>query len=244
MKLARVSTANGDRFAAEIEGVWREIAALSQEAAAHPGDEVEVVRFLAPVEPVVLVGLSGNTEAADGHPRIFLKSPRTVVSAGDVIVEDPALGRTLVECELAVVIGRRAERVPTGQGRSAILGWTIANDVTIIEKIGAHGYLAEAKGGIGATPLGPWLETDFDDAAAQLDVFVDGELRASDNLAKLRLRSEALVEWISSFMTLDMGDVILAGATGAIAVAESGQTVSLRIAGLGHLENSVQRAAR
>ena len=128
---------------------------------------------------------------------------------------------------------------PEPPPRAAILGVTIANDITASDLITAPNYLTRAKGGAGFTPLGPWIADFDDDADIPIEVYVAGAERCRSTTVDLILRSVALVREISEFTPLGPGDVILTGAphTGTTVVA--GEVVSIRIPGLGELSTPV-----
>jgi len=188
--------------------------------------------------PGAIVGLSNNTILAAAAPRIFLKSTRTILENGHELRLRPHLGALLAEAELAVVIGAPAENLRPGSGADCILGWTIANDITAIERIGRDGYLQEAKGGAGFTPLLSQVRDDFEDTDAAVRILADGVPVGEGRTSSLRMRSGELVEWVSGFMRLDAGDVILSGALAAVPIT-AGTSVTVEIDGLGSLTTPV-----
>ena len=96
------------------------------------------VRVLAPVVPgkIVAIGLNYKDHAAEQgkplpvEPMIFLKPSTAVIAHGEAIRLPAGLGRMDHEAEMAIVIGRRATRVPVSSAAACILGVTCANDVT------------------------------------------------------------------------------------------------------------------
>ena len=148
---------------------WLEIADPFAAEPRFTGNEYPVgtVRLLAPVQPLVVLGMAHNGPGDRKLPRqAFLKSPRTVVGPDDDILVDERLGQVNVEGELAVVIRHplsatsRPMEVP-----GAILGYTIGNDVTAVDQVALDEKMTQAKHGDGFTPIGPWIETDLQSTA-------------------------------------------------------------------------------
>lgn len=204
------------------------------------------VRLLAPVIPrskVVCVGMNYAAHAAtmnyDGpsNPLVFLKPNTAVVGPGDPIRIPPVEGRITHEGELAVVIGRVAKQVRAADWRSVVFGYTIANDVSARDQMFADGQWARAKGYDSFCPLGPWIETELDPTALQIDTFVDGEPRRSGNTADMTHKIPELIEYISDIWTLLPGDVIITGTPDGLGGFVDGQTIDIDIQGIGRLSN-------
>ncbi|WP_016935883.1 fumarylacetoacetate hydrolase family protein, partial [Rhodococcus sp. R1101] len=96
------------------------------------------------------------------EPMIFLKPNTSIVGPGAPIVIPPSTSLVHHEAELAVVIGRPCKDVPAAKAREAILGYTIANDVSARDHQRTDGQWGRAKGYDTFCPLGPWIETDID----------------------------------------------------------------------------------
>jgi len=139
-----------------------------------PGPAVaplEKVRLLAPCQPskIIAVGLNyaahasehGNTVPAE--PRIFLKPPSSVVGPDAVIHYPEHLSQRVEhEAELAVVVGRRAYRVPREQAFDFVLGYTCGNDVTARDLQQRDVQWTRSKSFDTFCPLGPWIVTELD----------------------------------------------------------------------------------
>ena len=89
-------------------------------------------RLLAPADPRVVLGMAHNTGAADRllPPQAFLKPSRTVIGPGEPIPVPDGIGHVDAEGELAVVIGTTARHLTAAEALDAVLGYTVANDVT------------------------------------------------------------------------------------------------------------------
>jgi 2-keto-4-pentenoate hydratase/2-oxohepta-3-ene-1,7-dioic acid hydratase in catechol pathway len=204
-------------------------------------------RLMPPAMPtkIVCVGINYKTHAAEmGHtlpsePVIFLKPPTTMNAPGGEIHLPPDAGRVDYEGELAIVIGRRAHRVPVGEAESFVLGYTCANDVTARDLQRKDGQWTRGKGFDGFCPLGPWVETDVDPSDLLLETYLNGECVQSARTSDLIFGVPELVSFISHVMTLLPGDVILTGTPGGIGALSPGDAVEVRIEGIGSLVNRV-----
>lgn len=201
----------------------------------------------APVAPtkIVCVGINYRTHAEEmGHavphePVIFLKPPTAINSPGGEIRLPPGVGRVDYEAELAVVIGRRTRNATPGQAEANILGYMCANDITARDLQRIDGQWTRAKGFDGFCPLGPWVETDVDPSDLLVECYVNGERKQSARTSDMIFDVPALVSFISGVMTLVPGDVVLTGTPGGIGALQAGDTVEVRIEGVGSLVNTV-----
>jgi 2-keto-4-pentenoate hydratase/2-oxohepta-3-ene-1,7-dioic acid hydratase in catechol pathway len=210
------------------------------------------VRLLAPVLPSKVVAVGGNYAgsgretgaepgaAAAGEPVLFLKPSTAVVGHGDQIAYPVKLTRRVdYEGELAVIIGRLCREVPAAQAAEVIFGYTCANDVTARDLQARDGQWTRAKGFDTFCPLGPWIETDVDPADLELTTTVNGEARQQARTSQLLYDVPALVEYVSTVMTLLPGDVLLTGTPPGAGPLEDGDEVSVTIENIGSLSNTV-----
>src|SRR6202042_1730673 len=143
------------------------------------------------------------------------------------------------EGDLAVIIGRLCREVPAAQAGEVIFGYTCANDVTARDLQARDGQWTRAKGFDTFCPLGPWIETDADPADLQLTTEVNGEVRQQARTSQLLYDVPALVEYVSTVMTLLPGDVLLTGTPAGAGPLEDGDEVSVTIETSGSLRNGV-----
>jgi 2-keto-4-pentenoate hydratase/2-oxohepta-3-ene-1,7-dioic acid hydratase in catechol pathway len=204
-------------------------------------------QLIAPAVPtkIVCVGLNYHNHITEmGHdlpdePVIFLKPPTAVIGP-DVPIEMPeGVGRVDHEAELAVVVGRRTHNASREVARANILGYTCGNDVTARDLQAKDGQWTRAKGFDTFCPLGPWIDTDIDPTDLTVECYVNGERRQSASTSDMLFDVYDLVSFISSVMTLVPGDVVLTGTPGGIGQIVAGDTVEVRIEGLGLLRNTV-----
>jgi 2-keto-4-pentenoate hydratase/2-oxohepta-3-ene-1,7-dioic acid hydratase in catechol pathway len=204
-------------------------------------------RLMPPAMPtkIVCVGVNYKQHASEmGHdlptePLIFLKPPPAMNAPGGEIHIPPGVGRIDFEGELAVVIGRRAHRVSVADAPAYVLGYTCANDVTARELQARDGQWTRAKGFDGFCPLGPWVETDLDPSDLSIETLVNGEVVQSARTSDMIFDVPTLVSFISHIMTLLPGDTVLTGTPSGVGELRAGDTVDVRIEGIGSLSNRV-----
>ena len=211
---------------------------------------LDEIRLLCPSSPskVVAIGLNYRDHAEEvgmplpEEPLLFLKPSSSVIGPEDVIILPLQSTRVDFEAELGVVIGRTARKVSGMEAHTCILGYTCLNDVTARDLQGKDGQWTRAKGFDTFCPIGPWIETDVDPADLRIELYLNGELKQASRTSNLIFDPVRLVEFISAIMTLFPGDVIAAGTTSGIGPMKSGDTVEVRIEGIGSLVNKVQAA--
>ena len=211
------------------------------------------VRLLSPILPskVVCVGRNYAEHAAEHgsevprEPLLFLKPSTSVIGPRDAI-RLPIFSRQVEhEAELAVVIGapgaRRADRAAAER---AIFGYTCANDVTARDLQRSDGQWTRGKGFDSFCPLGPWITTGLDVADLEIRCEVgrnpeEMEVRQLGRTKDMVFDVPALVSYISHVMTLLPGDVVLTGTPAGVSPLTDGDTVTVRIEGIGELTNPV-----
>jgi 2-keto-4-pentenoate hydratase/2-oxohepta-3-ene-1,7-dioic acid hydratase in catechol pathway len=206
------------------------------------------VRLLAPVIPrskIVCIGKNYADHAAEmggvvpDEPIIFIKPNTSVIGPSDTIVW-PAMAPSIdYEGELAIVIGRLCKEVPAKKANDVIFGYTMANDVTSRELQKKDGQWTRAKGFDTFCPLGPWIETDFVPGNQRITTTVNGEIKQDGKLSDMIFKVPAIIEFVSSVMTLLPGDVIITGTPAGIGPLPAKSTVAISIEGLGQLTNKV-----
>jgi len=203
--------------------------------------------LLTPVVPtkIVCVGLNYRGHAAElgqtppEEPVIFLKPPTSINGPGGTIAIPAGVGRVDYEAELGVVIGRRTYNVTPAEASQNILGYTCANDVTARDIQKRDGQWTRAKGFDGFCPLGPWVETDVDPEDLLIQGVVNGTVRQEARTSEMIFDVYTLVSFISQVMTLVPGDVVLTGTPAGIGPISPGDTVEVKIEGIGSLVNTV-----
>jgi 2-keto-4-pentenoate hydratase/2-oxohepta-3-ene-1,7-dioic acid hydratase in catechol pathway len=182
-------------------------------------------------------------------PMIFNKQSTAVNSPyGDIHL--PRASEQLdYEGEFAIIIGRYCRHVPKQRAREVIVGYTIANDVSVRDWQRRVPTFTMGKSWDTHCPLGPWITTADevgDPHALDLKTWVNGELRQHSNTSQLLFNCFDLVEHLSTVFTLEPGDVISTGTPSGVAVAmkppkwlKAGDVVKIAIEKLGEIENRV-----
>jgi len=244
VRIARIHTNHGPRPVVHDDDRWREIADPFADEVIFTGPEypVEFVRFLAPVQPTVVLGMAHNGSPAERArpPQAFMKSARTVINPGDHIVLEDHVGVVHIETELAVVIGRRCRNLTAADVPDVILGYTVGNDVTAVEQVELDDKMTQAKNGDGFTPLGPWIDTDIDPSNLQMTVHVNGDHITASNTDQLAYTITEQLVYLTSFMSLGPGDIVLTGCPGTYAPVKPGDISTVSIDGIGILSNPVR----
>ncbi len=243
MRLARIATPDGPRPVVERDGRWLGVVDLFDSPLEPTGESypLEGAELLAPVEPLVVLGMAHNSGPADRAlpASAFMKSARTVVGPGDPIVLDADAGRLKGECELTIVVGRECRKVTAEEAEEYILGWTVGNDVTAPDGIASDEKMISSKSGDGFTPIGPWVETELDALDVALVATVNGREAASSSSAALAWNPFEVLAYASAHMTLGPGDIILTGAPGTGFDVVVGDECGCEVAGIGFLGNPV-----
>lgn len=206
---------------------------------------------------VVAIGLNYQAHVREGgweqpnEPVVFLKATSAISGPNDSIRLPFESRKTDWEVELAMVVGRTASRVPVDQALSRIAGYCIGHDVSEREFQFERGPTWDiGKSCDSFCPLGPWLVTsDEVENPQNLDLWlsVNGTLMQSDNTRDMIFSCAEIVSYVSRFMTLWPGDVILTGTPPGSGFTRQpprfllpGDQVALGISGLGEQKQRVR----
>ncbi|MEU8115866.1 fumarylacetoacetate hydrolase family protein [Micromonospora sp. NPDC048947] len=263
MRIARFAHAKGMSFGAvEGEAEAGPESLTIAEIEGHPFGNLSFsgarwalsdVRLLSPILPskVVCVGRNYADHAAElgnevpKEPLLFLKPSTSVIGPRDAIRLPIFSKQVEHEAELAVVIGapgaRRADRAAAER---AIFGYTCANDVTARDLQRSDGQWTRAKGFDSFCPIGPWITTGLDVSDLEIRCEVgrnpeEMEVRQLGRTKDMVFDVAGLVSYISHVMTLLPGDVVLTGTPAGVSPLVEGDTVTVRIDGIGELTNPV-----
>ncbi|WP_347107764.1 fumarylacetoacetate hydrolase family protein [Paenarthrobacter sp. S56] len=213
----------------------------------EPGTVVDQAEFsfLAPSVPANVLGMAHNTgqPGRDLPPQAFHKAATSVIGPDEAIRLTPTVGYVDPEAELTVVVGRTARALTLETARSAILGFTIGNDVSARDLQKTDELWISAKSQDTFTPAGPWIVTDLDDSDLEIGIVHNGKELRSASSADLGWKVDEIMVYLTSFMTLHPGDIILTGFPAECARIEPGDVVECRVAGIGALRNPVAGAA-
>jgi len=217
---------------------------------------------LRPVVPapakIFCVGLNYHAHVGESrrelptYPVLFCKFASSLIGARDDIVLPPESSQVDYEAELAVVIGTAGRRIPAERALDHVLGYTVANDVTMRDyQYKTHQWL-QGKAWDDATPLGPTLALpdEVDLGGAGIRTRCRGELLQSSDLSKLIFDVPTLIATVSEFTALQPGDLILTGTPGGVGYRRDpqlflrdGDEITVEIDGIGALTNRVRAEA-
>ncbi len=207
----------------------------------------EKVQLLAPSRPknIVAVGLNYKPHSEEfgmelpAEPLLFSKALSAALDPFGKIIKPDVCERLDYEAELAVVIGRPCEKIKKEDAARYILGYTCLNDVTARDIQSRESQWLRAKGFYTFCPFGPWIETGLDPSDLRLQAVLNGKTLQDDRTSSMLFSVPCLIEYISSFMRLEPGDVVATGTPGGIGPMESGDEIKIIIEGIGELTNTV-----
>lgn len=267
MKIIRFANAQGhiahaarqdDGSAFVIEGdIFGDFRVTDQKA--------EIAKLLAPVQPfaIICIGLNYKFHAEETkaaipqHPVVFMKLPNVVQHPGDPILLPTHLKSDKVdyECELAVIIGKKARNVSKADALKHVLGYTCGNDVSARDwqKHGGGGQWCRGKSFDTFCPLGPVLVTADEipnPNALGIKTILNGQTMQDWNTNDMIFDVPTLIEFLSGSTTLMPGTVIMTGTPHGVGMARTppvfmkhGDTVSVEIEKIGTLTNPVLNEA-
>jgi len=208
---------------------------------------VTAVQLLAPCQPskAVCIGLNYHDHATEmkldlpKQPLIFLKPSSCINDPGGTI-EYPIISSNLhYEGEMAIVIGKKARKVPVSKANDYIFGYTCANDVTARDIQMADGQWTRGKSFDTFLPIGPCIVTEIDPHTMDIKLYLNNEVKQSSNTCQLIFSVPEIVAFVSQAMTLYAGDVILTGTPSGVGPMNIGDTVVVELSGIGRLINTV-----
>lgn len=204
---------------------------------------------------ILCIGLNYRDHAAESnqpipdYPTVFAKYANTIIGPGEAIVLPKVTDKIDYEAEFAFVIGRTARHVAAADALDYVAGYLPFNDVS------ARDYqMRTSQWTVGKTfdtfgPMGPALVTRdeiADPHNLDIQLSVNGEVLQSSNTRNLIFSINDLIADLTSFMTLEPGDVISTGTPSGVGAARkpqrwlrAGEVVRIEIAGLGALENPI-----
>lgn len=250
----------GDQLVANLETMRRTIKSAGDAAARIPATEVKLLSPVANPPRILAAPINyraheaeaeqpgikqGNDFSSEGYATpidkfgLFLKSPTSVVGAGEGIELGFPGRRTDFEIELAVVIGEKVRNISAQSALGSVAGYCIGLDIT------ARGPEDRSfrKSADSYTVLGPWLVTadEIDDPGnLGLRLAIDGELRQNSNTKNLIVSVPELIARASTAFTLHPGDVLLTGTPEGVGALAKGMTIRATIDGIGSMDVKVR----
>jgi 2-keto-4-pentenoate hydratase/2-oxohepta-3-ene-1,7-dioic acid hydratase in catechol pathway len=220
---------------------------------AFGGDEYALddpdIDVLPPTEPtkIVCIGRNYADHAAElgnevpDRPLLFLKPPNALASHGDTVTVPAGKDRIDWEAELAVVIGEQCKGVDADDAMDVVAGFTCMNDISNRDDQNREQNWVRGKAFDNAAPLGPVLATPEEvPMDASVELRVNGETKQSSDRGHLMFDVPTLIEEITTYLTLEAGDVIATGTPEGVGALADGDTVEVEVDGVGTLEHDVR----
>lgn len=206
--------------------------------------------LLPPAEPtkIVCVGrnyldhireLGNDTGDLPSEPGLFLKAPNTLAEPGGAVTYPEWSENFHFEGELALVIRRRASRLNPQEALGAVLGYTCGLDLTARDRQKTDLQWFRAKSADRFCPLGPWLETEFDPRDVRVQTRVNGETRQDGRTSQMIFDVVKILTYVTQFMTLEPGDVVLTGTPEGVGPLQRGDRVEVEVEGIGVLRTQI-----
>ena len=187
--------------------------------------------------------------ATHDFPEIFMKTSNALASHQDIVpIQDENLHYDY-EGELVIVIGKAGKNISRDQAKEHILGYTIGNDVSArtLQFRGTQWILGKSLDNF--APIGPVIVSpdNFDFDSATITTTVNGEVRQQAKLQQMLFKPDAIIEFVSQYITLQEGDIIFTGTPSGVVLGKNeskyswlkpGDTVTVTITGIGTLENT------
>ncbi|MGH8148989.1 MAG: fumarylacetoacetate hydrolase family protein [Steroidobacteraceae bacterium] len=195
-----------------------------------------------------------NEEYRDGserprYPSIFMRTHTSLVAHGEPIVRPRESEQLDYEGEIVVVIGRGGRRIPAEQALAHVFGYTCGNEGSVRDWLRhAKFNVTQGKNFDRSGALGPWVVTaeEVGTEPLRVETRVNGELRQDDTSDRMLFSIPFLIAYLSTFCTLEAGDVIFSGTpSGAGARFDpprylvAGDVVEVKVSRVGILRNAV-----
>jgi acylpyruvate hydrolase len=250
-----VETGHADLGALLATDGWAELAAQAN-GPTTPLADVTFATLIPNPGKVVCVGLNYRNHILEmgrglpEFPTLFAKYPEALIAPDDVIELGGESAMWDWEAELAIVIGRTVRRATEAEATAAIAGFSVINDITARDYQSRTLQWLQGKTWENTAPFGPTMSTPDElpggvRPSMPMTCLVNGEVVQDTDTGDLVFDPVALVQYISTILTLNPGDVIASGTPGGVGHARKpprylndGDVVVTEIEGLGRLENS------
>jgi 2-keto-4-pentenoate hydratase/2-oxohepta-3-ene-1,7-dioic acid hydratase in catechol pathway len=245
-----------------VMGLRRDMLSVIAAGVSSNGDgpfyKLADVTLLAPIPrppKFICVGLNYRDHARETGmeiptvPTIFSKFTNVVIGPGAPVVLPRISKRPDYEAEFAFVIGAGGRHISAADALNHVFGYTIVNDVSARDFQMVTSQWLMGKTFDTFAPIGPWIVTRdeiADPHALDISLEIGGEVLQHSNTRELIFGVPALIEYISSVVTLEPGDVVATGTPAGVGFARkpprylrAGDEVVIRIQGIGELRNPV-----
>lgn len=213
-------------------------------------DDIASVKVLSPVERPRIFGVAYNYRAHTDEtgkeqpsiPVLFMKPSTAAIGQDDAVLYPDGAEIVHYEGELVVVIGKQARHIPVESALDCVLGYCCGNDISdrvVQRQESKFGCLLAGKGYDTFAPLGPAIVTDLDPTDLKVITRQNGVVRQSGNTRDLVFTVAEIISYLSRFMTLLPGDVIMTGTPAGVGPIAVGDQLEVEIPGIGILRNPI-----
>lgn len=265
----KIGIVDGDEVYVISDSRWPHLDAIVREgaydAAAHsqgahiPTSEIKFLPPMCNPGKIICVGVNfpdRNEEYKDGNaaplnPSLFIRFPSSFTGHNQALVRPPESHQLDYEGEIAIIIGKAGRRIAESDALNHIGVVTLCNEGTLRDWVRhAKFNVTQGKNFERSGSMGPWLIPFTDEsqlADIRLTTRVNGEIRQDDRTSRMIFSFRKIINYISTFTTLEPGDVIITGTpTGAGARLDPpqwlkpGDVVEVEAEGLGILRNTIE----
>ena len=205
---------------------------------------LEQVKILAPVIPNKMLALAKNYgshlqgESPPRQPEPFFKTTSSIIGHKDIIILPDDSERIDAESELVLVIGKKAKNVQSKDAFKYIFGYTCGNDVSARDWQKGDKSWWRAKSSDTFSPLGPFIVNEINPENLEITGIINGEVVQKCNTSEMIWTIPKTIEFISKYVTLEIGDCIFTGTSGTAGQIKSGDEVIVEIENVGKLINN------
>jgi len=205
---------------------------------------LEQVKILPPVIPNKMLALAKNYgshlqgESPPRQPEPFFKTTSSIIGHKDIIILPDDSERIDAESELVLVIGKKAKNVQSKDAFKYIFGYTCGNDVSARDWQKGDKSWWRAKSSDTFSPLGPFIVNEINPENLEITGIINGEVVQKCNTSEMIWTIPKTIEFISKYVTLEIGDCIFTGTSGTAGQIKSGDEVIVEIENVGKLINN------
>lgn len=258
-KIFDLSSRTGSKSLKDLlsAGGLEELAALAHKTTeSRPLEEVELLPPIPDPGKIICVGLNyldhvnESGRAVTEHPALFPRYPESQVGHLAPMIIPVESDKLDFEGELAVVIGKSGRRIKESEALSHIAGYACYNDGSVRDWQHHTSQFMPGKSFVGTGAFGPWLVTADeipDPTVLKLRTLLNGEVMQSGSVDMMITSIPKQIAYISTFMPLYPGDVIVTGTPGGVGVKRNppvfmkdGDIIEVEIDGIGTLRNTVR----
>ena len=205
--------------------------------------DLDLIKILPPVVPNKMLALAKNYgshlqgENPPKRPEPFFKTTSSLIGHNDNIEIPVDSKKVDAESELVAVIGQKAKNVPAENAFDVIFGYTCGNDVSARDWQKGDKSWWRAKSSDTFSPIGPYIVNEIDPENLEINGIVNNEVVQKCNTSEMIWSIPKTIEFISKYVTLEVGDCIFTGTSGTAGQIKSGDEVIVDIENVGRLIN-------